>query len=76
MTSLIMWKKRKPAEKIGAPPKSKNKRTTRIVFFIMIGFGILMPLVGVSLIVIFLFDQFIWPLLLKKRHSNEERKAL
>ncbi|KKI86313.1 PepSY-associated TM helix domain-containing protein [Shouchella clausii] len=75
VTSFIMWKKRKPAGKIGAPPKSKNKKATRIVFFIMIGFGLLMPLVGGSLLVILVFDQLIRPFILKKRDSIEERKA-
>ncbi|WP_307728899.1 hypothetical protein [Alkalicoccobacillus plakortidis] len=60
VSSFILWKKRKPNGKLGAPPGSKDKKVTRAVFFIMLGFGIILPLVGLSIIIIYLLDRFIF----------------
>ncbi|MDQ0270480.1 PepSY-associated TM helix domain-containing protein [Cytobacillus purgationiresistens] len=60
ISSFIMWKKRKPEDKIGAPPKSKDKKITRIVFVIMLIFGVFMPLVGISIIIVFLLDRLVF----------------
>lgn len=56
-SSFVLWKKRKPNGKLGAPPGSKDKKVTRAVFFIMLGFGILLPLVGLSIIVVYVLDR-------------------
>ncbi|PUB10012.1 PepSY domain-containing protein [Paenisporosarcina sp. OV554] len=61
ISSFIMWRKRKPATKSGAPSKVDNRKVTRVVWGLMIVMGILMPLVGISLIVVFIFDKFILP---------------
>lgn len=63
ISSFILWRKRKPAGHSGAPKRSTDKRTTRIVFAIMIILGILMPLVGISIIIVYLLDKFIFPLI-------------
>lgn len=60
VSSLIMWRIRKPERKLGSPTKPKNKKITRTVFFIMLGMGIIMPLVGVSIIIVFLLDRFVF----------------
>ena len=65
ISSFIMWRKRKPATKSGAPSKVDNRKVTRVVWGLMIGMGILMPLVGISLIVVFIFDKFIPPYIQK-----------
>ncbi|WP_110113161.1 PepSY domain-containing protein [Bacillus sp. CGMCC 1.16541] len=59
VSSFFMWRKRKPNGKIGAPPKAKDKTATKVVFFIMIGMGIVMPLVGLSIVMVFLLDRYI-----------------
>jgi uncharacterized iron-regulated membrane protein len=59
ISSFMMWRKRKPDGKIGSPAKSKDKKITRTVFFIMVAMGVIMPLVGISIIVVFLFDRFV-----------------
>jgi uncharacterized iron-regulated membrane protein len=59
ISSFIMWKKRKPEGTLGAPAKPKDKKVTRAVFIIMIVMGILMPLVGISIVVVYLLDRFI-----------------
>lgn len=61
ISSFIMWRKRKPEGKLGSPAKSKDKKMTRTVFFIMLVMGIIMPLVGISIIIIFLLDRFVLP---------------
>ena len=59
ISSFVMWRKRKPTGKLGAPSKPKNKNITRTVFFMMLVLGVIMPLVGISIIVVFLIDRFI-----------------
>lgn len=61
ISSFIMWRKRKPSTKSGAQSKVENRKVTRIVWGLMIVMGILMPLVGISLIVVFVFDKFVLP---------------
>ncbi|WP_191562509.1 PepSY-associated TM helix domain-containing protein [Metabacillus idriensis] len=60
LSSFIMWRKRKPNGKSGAPAKPQNKKVTRGVFIIMLALGIIMPLAGISIIVVFIFDRFIF----------------
>lgn len=60
VSSYVMWRKRKPQESSGAPPKSKDSKVTRVVFFIMLGLGIVMPLVGISIIAVYLLDRFVF----------------
>ncbi|MDO6654322.1 PepSY domain-containing protein [Anaerobacillus sp. 1_MG-2023] len=62
ISSFIMWRKRKPTGHSGAPRSSIDKRTTRTVFAIMIVLGVIMPLVGLSIIIVYLLDKFIFPL--------------
>ncbi|MFK3937441.1 PepSY-associated TM helix domain-containing protein [Alkalihalobacillus sp. NPDC078783] len=59
-SSFVLWKKRKPNGKLGAPPGSKDKKVTKAVFFIMLGFGILLPLVGISIITVYALDRLIF----------------
>jgi uncharacterized iron-regulated membrane protein len=59
ISSFIMWRKRKPKGKLGAPIPSSDPKVTRTVFLMMLILGILMPLVGISIIIVFLLDRFI-----------------
>lgn len=56
LSSYFMWRKRKPDGKLGAPAKAKTKGTAIGVLLIMLVFGALMPLVGLSIISIVLLD--------------------
>ncbi|UOE95021.1 PepSY domain-containing protein [Alkalihalobacillus sp. LMS39] len=60
VSSFVMWRNRKPSGKLGAPPKPKSKKQSRVVLVIMIGFGLLMPLVGISIIVVLILDRFLF----------------
>lgn len=55
VSSFVMWRKRKP-DGLGTPKKPMNKRTTWIVLVIMLTGGILMPLVGLSIVFVLLVD--------------------
>ncbi|WP_245815511.1 PepSY-associated TM helix domain-containing protein [Seinonella peptonophila] len=59
ISSYIMWWKRRTTGKLGAPARSLDRNKTRIVFFLMLGFGLVMPLVGISILGVFLLDYFV-----------------
>ncbi|MDQ0862328.1 PepSY-associated TM helix domain-containing protein [Bacillus sp. V2I10] len=59
VSSFIMWRKRKPEGRLGSPANPKDKKMTRTVFIIMLAMGVIMPLVGISIIIVFLFDRFV-----------------
>jgi uncharacterized iron-regulated membrane protein len=58
--SLIMWKKRKPAGKLGVPKKSDKKLKPWLIVIMLIT-GVLMPLAGISFILVYLLDRFVIP---------------
>ncbi|PPA70886.1 PepSY-associated TM helix domain-containing protein [Jeotgalibacillus proteolyticus] len=58
ISSFIMWRKRKP-EGLGSPKKPVSKKVTRTLFIGMIIGGIIMPLVGLSIILVVIFDWLI-----------------
>ncbi|MCS1351027.1 PepSY domain-containing protein [Mechercharimyces sp. CAU 1602] len=55
-TGIWMWWKRKPAGKFGAPPAKPLGRWKWGVLIILLIFGLILPLVGISLVVILLLD--------------------
>ncbi|MFC7440277.1 PepSY-associated TM helix domain-containing protein [Laceyella putida] len=55
-SGLVMWWKRRPQGKLGAPSLPKNFKMMRWVAIIIIALGVLFPLVGVSLIIALLLD--------------------
>ncbi|GBF77680.1 hypothetical protein PA598K_06242 [Paenibacillus sp. 598K] len=68
ISSYVMWQKRKPAGKLGAPPRPKDKRATLGVLAIMIVCGLIMPLVGLSLIVVLALDLLLLRRIERLRH--------
>ncbi|USK34562.1 PepSY domain-containing protein [Bacillus sp. F19] len=60
VSSFIMWRKRKHEGKSGAPAQSKNIKAVRGVLFIMLILGLIMPLVGISIIAVYLLDRFLF----------------
>ncbi|MEN1937558.1 PepSY domain-containing protein [Paenibacillus sp. 102] len=51
-----MWLARKPQGKLGAPPKQKDKKSLFVFILIMIVLGIVMPLFGFSVLIIFIVE--------------------
>lgn len=58
VSSFVLWRKRKPNGS-GAPKKPVSKKATRTVFVLMMVGGVLMPLVGLSILLVLIFDLFI-----------------
>jgi uncharacterized iron-regulated membrane protein len=54
-TSLVMWRARRP-KGLGAPRKEPDRRLMAGVFAITVGFGVVFPLLGVSLVAILVLD--------------------
>ncbi len=57
VSGFILWWKRKPSGSLGAPKAPAKAKKYLIVMFVL--FGILFPLVGLSLILVWLIDFFI-----------------
>ncbi|WHY55773.1 PepSY-associated TM helix domain-containing protein [Peribacillus simplex] len=57
-SGFYLWWKRKPKKGLGAP-KAPNIKNMNFFLFLLIGLGILFPLVGLSLIVVWLIDWLI-----------------
>lgn len=60
ISSFIMWRKRKPSGKLGTPLRSNDFKVVKTIFFIMLALGVIMPLVGISIIIVYLLDRFIF----------------
>ncbi|MGG1888132.1 PepSY domain-containing protein [Priestia megaterium] len=58
ISGSLLWWKRKPAKNIGAP-KVPEGNAMRIVTCIIVVLGILFPLVGLSLVIVWLLDFFV-----------------
>ncbi|MGF7035378.1 putative iron-regulated membrane protein [Paenibacillus mucilaginosus] len=58
-SAYAMWRKRKPQGKLGAPAKPRDPKTVRTVALIMLVLGVIMPLVGVSIMFVFLLDKLL-----------------
>ncbi|MFJ7939228.1 PepSY-associated TM helix domain-containing protein [Peribacillus sp. NPDC096622] len=57
-SGFYLWWKRKPKKGLGAP-KAPQIKNMKLFLFLLIGLGILFPLVGLSLIVVWLIDWLI-----------------
>jgi len=58
ITGVYMWWKRKPKQELGAP-KAPSIKKMRYLLFILIILGIVFPLVGLSLIIVWVVDLLI-----------------
>ena len=57
-SGLYLWWKRKPKKELGAP-KATSIKNIKLFLVLLIGLGVLFPLVGLSLIVVWLIDWLI-----------------
>lgn len=58
ISSYFMWRKRKP-EGLGAPSRPKDKKVTISVLILLLICGAIMPLVGLSILVVIMLDLLI-----------------
>lgn len=61
VSGFIMWRRRKPAGALGAPPKSNIRAHSKAVLAMTIFFFVTLPLFALSLVVLWLFDSFVLP---------------
>jgi uncharacterized iron-regulated membrane protein len=59
VSAYVMWRKRKPEGRLGAPSKPDNSKVNVGIIVIMLVCGAIMPLVGLSIIVILLLELLI-----------------
>ncbi|MED4082279.1 PepSY domain-containing protein [Halalkalibacterium halodurans] len=58
LSGYYLWWKRKPKQGLGAPKAPSVKKMKRFLFLLIV-LGIIFPLVGLSLVVIWLLDRFV-----------------
>lgn len=56
VSAAVMWWKRRPKGSLGVPPMPSDKRAFRGLLLILIIGGLIFPLVGASLVVMFILD--------------------
>ncbi|MBN2909783.1 PepSY domain-containing protein [Polycladomyces sp. WAk] len=56
---LILWWKRRPQGKLGAPPRLHSFHLAKGLAVIVIALGLFFPLVGISLLLVWLLDRWI-----------------
>ena len=59
LSGAVMWWKRRPAGGLGVPPLPPRRRDVAVVFAVLVGGGVLFPLVGLSLLVMGLLDAIV-----------------
>ncbi|MFC7370249.1 PepSY-associated TM helix domain-containing protein [Fictibacillus iocasae] len=57
ISSLIMWRKRKPKNKLGAP--ARNGKVKPFLVVVIVITGLIMPLAGISFVLVYVLDRFV-----------------
>jgi uncharacterized iron-regulated membrane protein len=60
VTGFVMWRRRKPKEGIGPPPRAADRKIARLLPAV-IGLAIFLPLLASSLLIMVMFDCLILP---------------
>ncbi|MCM5626842.1 PepSY-associated TM helix domain-containing protein, partial [Xanthomonas hortorum] len=58
VSAAVMWWKRRPAGGLGVPPLPADPRTLRGLMVLLVLCGLIFPLVGLSLLLMWLFDRY------------------
>jgi len=61
ISGFIMWRRRKPADALGAPIAPAVPQKIRGVVVIIAVMAILLPLLAISLLALWLFDRLLMP---------------
>jgi uncharacterized iron-regulated membrane protein len=56
VTAFLMWRRRRPAGQLGAPPLPADPRKPVFVTLVVLGLAALLPLLAASLLALLLFD--------------------
>ncbi|MCC8442263.1 PepSY domain-containing protein [Xanthomonas cannabis] len=58
VSAAVMWWKRRPSGGLGVPPLPADPRTLRGLMVLLVVCGLIFPLVGLSLLLMWLFDRY------------------
>jgi len=61
ISGFVMWRRRKPEGRLGAPPRPATPAKMRGVVAIILILAVFLPLLAASLILLWLFDRIILP---------------
>ena len=68
-----MWLARKPKGKLAAPPKQRDKKSIFVFFIMVVILGAVMPLFGLSVLVILAIELLIYVF---SKYDHNEKKPL
>lgn len=60
ISGVVMWWRRRPAGRLGAP-RTARPTPTRLLFALLIATAALLPLLAISMVVVFAFDRWLRP---------------
>ena len=60
ISGLVMWWRRRPAGRLGAP-RSARPTPTRVLLGLIVATALLLPLLAASMVVVFVFDRWLRP---------------
>jgi uncharacterized iron-regulated membrane protein len=78
-SGIIMWWKRRPAKtgiKVSAPPAPKYLQHWQSAFLIWLGASLFVPLLGITLFVLFLLDHFLVKSITRRLRSSDTAARL
>jgi uncharacterized iron-regulated membrane protein len=61
VSGFVLWRRRKPTGKLGAPPIPKSSAQLKMVTAIVVLVALLLPVLGASLLLLWLFDRLLLP---------------
>lgn len=59
VSAVVLWWRRRPAGTTGAPPAHPGARYPRLVIGILIVMGLLLPLLGATMVMVLLFERVV-----------------
>jgi len=59
VSGFAMWRRRKPADKLGAPPAVE--KPDRLIVVMLLGLALLLPLLAISLVLLWLMEKLAFP---------------
>lgn len=68
MSAVVMWWRRRPADRLGAPPPMARPRFSVLLVGAIAGLALLLPLFGLSLLLILAVDRTLLPRVPAARH--------
>ena len=61
ISGIVMWLKRKPEGRLGAPSPRQGPRPSAVLLTSIVALGLLLPLLGLSLVLVLFLDRWVFP---------------